>query len=307
MQALEYTIEGYGVALDIDAALRGGVGDDDPIVRSAERLRERLLALLDRMADASSALDIDALENDLFGELPDALDGVLDALPTRTVTLEDLPPDLMRRYLAPDGTARVEVFSDTNLNEPGALERFSDLIHSVWPDAGGPAAGTVALARAIVGSLRQALATAVVVIIVLLLILWRSIKYTLITLTPLLVGGVTTASVSILADLHFNFANIIVLPLILGIGVDSGIHLVHRHRTGLGGARSLLETSTATAVLFSALTTIASFSTLALSNHLGIASLGQMLTLGIVLMLAANVIVLPAILTLVDGKKEAPR
>ena len=106
-------------------------------------------------------------------------------------------------------------------------------------------------------------------------------------------------AVSVLAQIPLNFANIIVLPLILGIGVDSGIHLVHRHR--LGRERNLLATSTAQAVLFSALTTGVSFATLAFSNHLGIASLGQLLSVGIGLMLAANILVLPAILAWVDG------
>ena len=72
---------------------------------------------------------------------------------------------------------------------------------------------------------------------------------------------------TVVADMPFNFANIIVLPLILGIGVDSGIHLVHRHRRGLAEDGNLLHTSTASAVLFSALTTGASFATLAVSNH----------------------------------------
>jgi predicted RND superfamily exporter protein len=117
---------------------------------------------------------------------------------------------------------------------------------------------------------------------------------TLITLTPLVIGTVTTAAMSV-------FANIIVLPLILGVGVDSGIHLVQRQRSGLRGARNLLRTSTARGVLFSALTTGASFATLALSNHLGISSLAQMLTIGVALMLAANITVLPSILTLVSG------
>jgi len=303
LTALEVTIEGYGVALDIDAELRGSIGDGDgdPNVEGAERLRKALFALHGRLRDQAHRPDVDALEEDLFGELPALLEDVIDALPTRTVTLDDLPDDLKRRYLAPDGRARVEVFSAFHMGEPGELERFSDLIHSVRPDAGGAAAGTVALGRAIVGSLRQALATAVVVIAILLLVLWRSLKYTLITLTPLFVGSVATAAVTVFADIPFNFANIIVLPLILGIGVDSGIHLVHRHRMGLLGARSLLQTSTARAVLFSALTTAATFSTLALSHHLGIASLAQLLTIGIGLMVAANVIVLPAILTLVDS------
>lgn len=304
LKALDYTIEGYGVALDIDAELRAGVGDDAPILKSAERLRTALLALDRRLETEGNAADVDALEADVFSGLPGLLQDVKDALPTRTVTLDDLPDDLRRRYLAPDGRARVEVFSATNLNEPGALERFYDLVQPLAPDAGGPAAGTVALGRAIVSSLQQALTTAVVVITILLVVLWRSVRYTLITLTPLFVGAVTTAAVSILADVPLNFANIIVLPLILGIGVDSGIHLVHRHRMGLLGARSLLATGTARAVLFSALTTVVSFATLGLSNHLGIASLGQMLTIGVVLMLVANVVVLPAILTLVDSKRR---
>ena len=300
-KALEFTIEGYSVALDIDAELRGGVGDEDPIVQSADRLRAALLVLYERLEDDAELLRIDALEVDLFGELPKLLEDVLDALPTRTVTLDDLPADLAQRYLASDGRARVEVFADFPLSAPGGLERFSDLVHSVRPDAGGPAAGTVALGRAIVGSLRQALATAVVVIAVLLLVLWRSFKYTLITLTPLLVGAIATAAVTVFANIPFNFANVIVLPLLLGIGVDSGIHLVRRHQMGLVGAGSLLRTSTANAVLFSAVTTAGSFATLAFSHHLGISSLAQLLTVGIALMLAANVIVIPAILALVDS------
>ena len=300
VKALDYTIEGYRVALDIDEELRGGMGDDDPIVVSAERLRRALEALQVSLESERVVARLGALEEDLLGELPGFFAEMLDALPTRVVTLEDLPRDLIGRYLAADGRARVEVFAEASLAVPGELWRFSDLVHSVRPDAGGPAAGTVALARAIIDSLRQALATAVVVIAFLLFVLWRSIKYMLITLTPLFIGSVATAAVSVLADIPFNFANIIVLPLILGIGVDSGIHLVHRHRVGEAAVDDLLRTSTARAVFFSALTTAGSFATLALSNHLGISSLAQLLTIGIALMLAANVIVLPAILAIVD-------
>ena len=123
-------------------------------------------------------------------------------------------------------------------------------------------------------------------------------------MAPLTLGSLATAAVSVLAEIPFNFANVIVLPLILGIGVDSGIHLVHRHREGLREAKNLLDTSTARAVLFSALTTLISFATLAFSNHLGIASLAQLLCVGILLMLIANVVVLPAILEWLDGDKR---
>jgi hopanoid biosynthesis associated RND transporter like protein HpnN len=299
-KAVDYTIEGYRVALDIDAQLRAGMGDDDLSVVSSERLRTVLEGLQERLGSESAVGELDLLEEDLFGGLPELMQDVLSSIPARTVGLEDLPRSLVRRYLTPDGRARVEIFASTPLSEPGALDRFSDLIHTIRPDAGGPAAGSVALGRAIVGSLQQALTTAVIVIAILLLLLWRSFKYMLITLAPLFIGSAATAAASVLLEVPFNFANIIVLPLILGIGVDSGIHLVHRHRLGESGPMDLLRTSTARAVLFSALTTAGSFATLAFSNHLGISSLAQLLTLGIALMLAANVIVLPAILALVD-------
>ncbi len=308
MQALEYTIEGYGVALDIDAELRGAAEGESALLAAAEGLRQALGFLLARLRDARlTAAELDALEADVFGDLDGVLRDVVDALPTRSVGLGDLPRDLLARYLAADGRARVEVFSEANLNDRGELERFSDLVHSLRPDAGGPAAGTVALGRAMISSFRQALVTAFALIAFVLALLWRSVKYTLITLAPLALGSAATAAASVLADIPFNFANVIVLPLILGIGVDSGIHLVHRHRAGLRGARDLLATTTARAVLFSALTTVLSFATLAFASHLGIASLAQMLCVGVLLMLASNAIVLPAILAWVDGARDPDR
>ena len=90
----------------------------------------------------------------------------------------------------------------------------------------------------------------------------------------------------------------IVLPLLLGIGVDSGIHLVHRARISGSRGRNLLGTSTARAVVFSALTTIASFGTMGLASHLGLATLGQLLTIGVSLTVACNLIVLPSLIVL---------
>lgn len=309
LQAVEYTIVGYGVALDLDEELRGGVEEGDALWEAALALRIALDEVVQNIRDDELTLaQVDALEADVFGDLPEVVEDMVDALPTRTVSLEDLPWDLLSRYIAPDGRVRVEVFAEANLNDRGALEHFNDLIQGIRPDAGGPVPGAVELGRTMVSALRQALLTAVVVIALGLLLLWRSVRYTLFTLAPLAIGSISTAAVSVIADIPFNFANVIVLPLILGIGVDSGIHLVHRHRSGIDDAGDLLSTSTARAVLFSALTTLISFGTLAISNHLGIASLAKLLCVGIGLMLAANVIVLPALLAWLDGAavREAP-
>ena len=106
------------------------------------------------------------------------------------------------------------------------------------------------------------------------------------------------AAAAILLEIPFNFADVIVLPLLLGIGVDSGIHLVHRARVGDVRDNKLLGTSTARAVGFSALTTIASFGSLAFATHMGLATLGRLLTLGVGATLLCNLIVLPALIPL---------
>ncbi len=100
----------------------------------------------------------------------------------------------------------------------------------------------------------------------------------------------------------FNFADVIVLPLLLGIGVDSGIHLVHRARIREHLDEALLGTSTARAVVFSATTTIASFGTLALVPHQGMANLGQLLVIGVCWTVVANLILLPALLEIREGR-----
>jgi len=104
-------------------------------------------------------------------------------------------------------------------------------------------------------------------------------------------------------DIPFNFANIVVLPLLFGIGVDSGIHLVHRAQSA-HTAQDLSETSTASAVLYSAITTTVSFGTLAFSGHQGMHGLGVLLTVGMVWSVVCNLVVLPALLDLGIGLRD---
>ena len=95
----------------------------------------------------------------------------------------------------------------------------------------------------------------------------------------------------------FNLANFMALPLLLGVGLDFGIHVVHR--TVEEGATSLFTNSTGPATTLSGLTTVAGFSTLMGAGHYGIASLGFVLTTGMVSMMIASLVVLPAVLRLI--------
>ncbi len=249
------------------------------------------------------AADLAALETALLGSLPDQLSSLQRAVNVGPVTLEELPEALVGRMVSRDGWARIRVLPSEDLSDPAASERFVRGVRTVAPAATGTAVHTVEASDATVRSFRQALTAAVVVIVILLLLIWRTIGDTLLVLAPLTLAAVLTGAAAVIGGIPINFADIIVLPLLLGIGVDSGIHLVERSRLSHVSAGRLLETSTAHAVLFSSLTTIASFGTLGFAGHRGIASMGQLLVVGVTLAVACNLLLLPALIQLRQRRK----
>jgi hypothetical protein len=162
--------------------------------------------------------------------------------------------------------------------------------------------GVFEASSAVVRAFRQALTAAIIVIALILFLIWRTIGDTLLVMTPLGLAGMLTAAAAVIFGIPFNFADVIVLPLLLGIGVDTGIHLVERWRLEGTAPRDLLETSTAQGVVFSALTTIASFGTLGFATHMGISSMGKLLAIGVALTVICNLFVLPALIELRDRR-----
>ncbi len=288
-----------------DALLRLQEGEDSiAVVESAAELVATLDGFLEEARHPYTGEDaVAALETSLVGAILERVERLERALTASRVTLEQLPAVVTERLISADGRALVEVYPTGNLNDDAVLERFVEEVRSVAPDATGTPVFMLDSARVIVAALQQAFLSALLLIAALLWLIWRSLRDLVLVMTPLTLAGILTGAVSVLAELPINFADVIVLPLLLGIGVDSGIHLVHRHRSAIGTEGELLATSTSRAVLWSALTTIASFGSLAFASHRGIASLGQLLTLGIALILIANLVVLPAMLTLVNRKK----
>jgi predicted RND superfamily exporter protein len=120
----------------------------------------------------------------------------------------------------------------------------------------------------------------------------HDLKDVLLIMAPIVLAAVVTLGATVLISMPLNYANIIALPLLVGLGVDNGIHVVHRMRTD--SVAQLFDTSTMRAVLASALTTVASFGNLAFSSHVGTASMGVLLALGLAISMAATLIVLPA-------------
>jgi hopanoid biosynthesis associated RND transporter like protein HpnN len=295
LRALQESIRSPWLAEDPDRARSAG---------SAERYLGRFLARLERLEEKQQKeAELKAFERSLTGALPGQLRSLWVATAPSVVTLENLPADLTRRMLSPEGFARVEILPAEDLADNAAHERFVDTVKALAPDATGSAVTILEFGRAVVRSFKQALAMALAAVAILLFVLWRRLDDMVLVLVPLALALLVTTATAAVIGIPFNFANIVVLPLLLGIGVDSGIHLVHRHRVtveSLGHAeapeRELLETSTAQAVFFSSLTTMASFGTLSFSDHVGFSTLGQLLMLGVLFVLLANLILLPALL-----------
>jgi hopanoid biosynthesis associated RND transporter like protein HpnN len=269
-----------------------------PLAGSAGKLDEQLKLFLDRVArEGDPAGALAQLQSILLDNFPAQVERLRLALAPPRIEIGDLPGELTRRMVAPAGQARVQIFPREDLSDTAALARFVDAVRAIEPDAAGVAVNVMEFGRATARSLRQALLSALLAIALLLWLLWRRVVDMLLVLMPLVLAGVMTGALMVQLDLPFNFGNVVVLPLLLGIGVDSGIHLVHRSHFLAADPGALLETTTAHAVFFSALTTIASFGSLTLSAHGGTASMGALLVWGLVMTLVSNLIVLPALVT----------
>jgi hopanoid biosynthesis associated RND transporter like protein HpnN len=286
-----------------DYLARTGFGRGDHMLQaSMSRLEEVLDEFFDRVdagEDVPTALE--NLERILLRQLPVHLERLRNALAPDSITLDDLPQSVVDHMIAPDGRARVIAYPKENLqSDTQAIRRFVDAAYAVTPEATGMSINVVEFGRATVRSLKQALISAVCAIALLLWILWRRPTEMLLVMAPLALGALLTCAAMTILGMSFNFANVIVIPLLLGIGVDSGIHLVHRADVGTEGEAGVLGTTTARAIFYSAVTTVASFGALAFSSHRGVSSLGVLLVLGLAFMLISTLVVLPA---LIEGRK----
>ncbi|MEL6361078.1 MAG: MMPL family transporter [Pseudomonadota bacterium] len=258
-------------------------------------VQSRLAGLLSQLPGKASAAK--QLEQALFAYWPDFKQRLADQLNADYVGYETLPPTLTDRYRAANGQWRVDILPAQDPRSRKNLLAFVSEVESAFPDIAGGASQSLKAGQTIAEAMLQATGIALGVIAVFLFLLLRRPSDVILVLFPLLLAASLTTAAGVLFDIPFNYANVIVLPLLLGIGVDSGIHLVLRDKQVSEGA-TLYGTSTPRAVLFSALTTIASFGSLTLSAHRGTASMGELLTIAIFFTLVCTLIVLPAMLSL---------
>ncbi len=273
-----------------------------PAVAGARHLDGLLAAMLD---SGDARLSLIELERRLLHNLPGRLGALRLSLEAGPVTLADLPQALRSRHVAADGQARVEIFPKGDLRDSEALEHFVTAVRTIAPGASGGPVTILEAGRAVVRSFLFAAAVSVLAISLLIAVLLRRARDIVMVFTPLSLAAMLTMAASVVLDVPFNFANVIVLPLLFGLGVASAIHLVMRLRRNAGSSLSMVG-STPRAVVFSAATTMGSFGSIALSSHPGTASMGLLLTIAITLTLICTLTVLPALFLLSYEASSAP-
>jgi hopanoid biosynthesis associated RND transporter like protein HpnN len=268
---------------------------------------KRLVDLLRvRFLDASGTAPLerwDDLEHRLLATLPGRLEILKLALTAGPVTLAEIPEEFRRLYVAPDGRARIEIEPRSDLRDRDALRKFVQAVRSVTPEATGSPIVLYESGRTIVQAFVEATAIALATVVVFLYVFLRRAGDVALTLVPAFLAAILTGTVSTLFDIPFNYANVIVLPLLFGMSVNYGIHLVLRYRETYDLSEALAS-STPWAMVISATTTITSFASLALTDHWGVASLGILLTVAMVLTLGSALIALPVAMALFKNRSK---
>jgi uncharacterized protein len=252
----------------------------------------RLAGLLAKLANGSAA-DRERVERAFAEPLRFALDLLRAALKPQGISRDTVPAQIARDWVAADGRARVEILPQGDPDDGETVRNFVKAVLAVEPAAGGPAVELFAAGKTVVHAFVAAAVFALSVIAALLLIALRRVGDVLLTLLPLVVAGVVTLELCVVLGISLNFANIIALPLLLGIGVAFKIYYVLAWRAGL---TSLLQSSLTRAVVFSGMTTATAFGSLWLSNDPGTSSMGKLMALALTCTMAAAVLFQPALM-----------
>jgi hopanoid biosynthesis associated RND transporter like protein HpnN len=271
-----------------DGLLKAAGNNQGPGADAARNLAARLsrLAAADPMARTRA-------QTAIATPLRYDLDQLQVELDPQDVTIASIPDDISRQWITPDGRARVEVLPHGDPENTETLRSFVTAVLNIAPDATGPAVQLYEAGRTVVRAFIVAGIFALSAITVLLLVTLRRVGDVVLTLVPLLMAGAVTLELCALFGLQLNFANIIALPLLLGVGVAFKIYYIVAWRSG---KTNLLQSSLTRAVTFSALTTAAAFGSLWLSGNPGTSSMGKLMALALLCTMAAAVLFQPVLM-----------
>lgn len=282
--ATELREAAHAAARSLSIVLQSHHPEGDPLLRIQEALG--------RLATASDAT-LSKTNEALTRFLPGQLQMLQSSLKADAVSFETIPRSLAEDYVTSKGQALLTIQPKSRITSNAALYRFVEDMQRVNKDVAGTAVEVVGSAQTMIHAFRDAAIYAVIMIALILFIVLRRLLDVALVLAPLLLSALLTVIIVVTIPITLNYANIIALPLLLGVGVSFNIYFVMNWREGIKGP---LASPTARAVLFSALTTGTAFGSLAASQHPGTASMGVLLLLSLACTLLATLILVPALL-----------
>jgi len=253
---------------------------------------EGFLQKTDSSATAEASYKL--LEQNMLGLLPFTMERLRTSLTASPITLADLPDYIRSHWVSANGIYKVLITPEKDQNIAENQKEFVAEVQTVDNTVSGLPVSNNASGDAVVKAFIQAFSGAFTAIFILLLFIYRNLKHTLLVIMPLSLAALLTGATSVLLNNSFNFANIIALPLLLGMGIDSSILIMHKLHFNLSESENLLQTSTTRGIIFASITTLCSFSSLAFTSHQGMSSMGLLLSIGLFFTVICSLIVLPA-------------
>jgi predicted RND superfamily exporter protein len=283
-----------------------------PMVRQAIATFERMIPPLERTQRAFSNLTqqqlVDRLtryQQEVFGSMQRSLSWLKNHGTDRGVELEDVPVELVTRFLSSSGRVMIEVYPKEDIWEREANLRFVEELRSVDPAATGTPVQNLEYIEVLRASYVEAAGWAFLAIFIFVSLHFRNVGHVVLAILPLGVAIVWTLGLMGWLGILFNPANIITLPLVIGIGVAYGVYTVDRYKEE--GGMHIFDSSTGKAIVLSAMTTMIGFGSLMVSSYRGLFSLGLLMFLGVLMCLVTSLLVLPQVLVLWDRRREAKK
>ena len=258
---------------------------------------QNLADALDKLITPFKPENLHRAQDNIIGPMQAKMTAIQSVVQARPIALTDIPPELKRDWVTPDGKYLVEIFpkraSDDNPRNPQMLQKFIAAVQKVAPDAAGAPVSIRESGRTIISAFVHAGVYGVLSIALLSFAVLRRARDVALMLTPLIIAGILTLATITVIGLPLNFANIIALPLLLSLGVSYAVYFVFYARTG---QKDFLQSSMARAVLFSAATVLVAFASLGFSSHPGTRGMGELLTIALLYSLVCTFLMLPVLL-----------
>ena len=281
--------------------LQGREGKEDKVAQAAREI-DQFFKKNEILEPELVKASLEGFSNKLFTDYRKLMEDLKLNTEPRFIEISGIPKSLRERYISDHGKFLITVFPSVDIWDIEKREKYLKDLRSVDFNVTGSAVHMFNSTRLMTEGYIKGGIYAMVAIVIYVFIVFRNVRTVLFILIPVFAGSIWTLGIMDLTGLKLNMANLVILPLILGIGVVNGIHITHRYREEKDKNQVVLSKSTGQAVILSSLTTMIGFGSMMVADHYGVYSLGLVLSLGVFCCLIASITFLPALLKLSTAK-----